>query len=129
MLCAKSISPLLGALQHSIQRESLFPGAQKCMLGGSALNGSALSVSLTRVSYLLRGTCAYTGVGFYKSIRVGCQNEPRSRLLDTDKAFLSSSCPQGVIGKDLASERVAALSPGIQHRQLGLNPTGQEGSR
>lgn len=124
MLCAKSVSPSLGALQHSIQRESLFPGAQKCMLGGSAL-----SVSLTRVSYLLRGTCAYTGVGFYKSIRVGCQNEPRSRLLDTDKAFLSSSCPQGVIGKDLASERMAALSPGIQHRQLGLNPTGQEGSR
>ena len=128
MLCAQSVSPSLGALQHSIQRESLFPGAQECMLGGRALNGDALSVSLTRLSYLLRGTCAYTGVGFYKSIRAGCQNEPRSCLLDTEKAFLSSSCPKGVIGKDLASERMAALSPGIQRRQLGLNPTGQEGS-
>lgn len=99
------------------------------MLGGTAFSGDALSVSLTRVSFLLRGACAYTGVGFYKSVRAGCQNEPRSCLLDTERAFLSSSCPKGAIGKDVASERVAALSPGVQRRQLGLNPTGQEGSR
>lgn len=43
-------------------------------------------------------------------------------------SFPSSSCRKGVTGKDLASERMAALSPGTQRRQLGLNPTGQEGS-
>lgn len=36
--------------------------------------------------------------------------------------------PKEVIGKDLASDRVAALSPSTQRRQLGLKPTGQEGS-
>jgi len=67
----------------------------------------------------VRGACADAGAGFCKSLRAGCQNEPRSCPLDTDKASLSSSRPEGVVGKDPGGDRVAASSPGVQRRQLG----------